>query len=177
MGKGVAVIYGRTKGESRHHNTALLLISAAFLAGGILGWMTEGKLPSSQYVQGFLEYIKQNSFTDGTWRECWSVFRWPILVILFSRLPMAGLAIPGLLCLRGFLLSYSIAAFMEEGVLHTLLLFGPTCVLTLPVLFLLSTEILLRKAGESVGMKPAVCLLALCLCIVIDLTVTPMLLK
>lgn len=64
--------------------------------------------------------------------------------------------------------------------MQAVLLFGPTCVLTLPVLFLVSTEVLLRKAGEQTEGKLALvlaCLMALCLCILLDVAVIPDLLS
>lgn len=60
------------------------------------------------------------------------------------------------------------------------MLFGPVCLLTLPVLFLLAEGILLKKAGEPTERKPAVvlaCLLSLALCAVLELTVIPILLS
>ncbi|MBR5534067.1 MAG: hypothetical protein IKU62_04405 [Ruminiclostridium sp.] len=174
MGKRVTVA-ARPKGEGRHQNTVLILISAAFLAGGILGYLAQENLPASSYVQMFLS----ETGSPDLWRELWSVVRWPTGFLILGKLPLVGLSIPMAMSLRGFLLSYSIAAFAEGNLNSAVLLFGPTCVLTLPVLFLLSTEILLRKAGEQAQGKPAVilaCVLSLCLCMVIDLTVVPMLL-
>lgn len=169
------MIYTR-KGEGRHTNTALLLISAAFLVGGLLGHWAAGKLPAEVYVRSFLDAVQGGTLETSVRRELWMVLRWPLGILVLQFLPMAGITIPAFLGLRGFLLSYSISAFVQEGIGTAVLLFGPTCILTLPVLFLLSTGVLLRKAGEVPERRPAVvlaCLLALCLCILLDLTVIP----
>ncbi len=164
------------KGETQHRSAALALISAAFLLGGVLGFLVQKEFSASSYIQLFL----QDSISGpSVGQELWWVFRWPVGLILLQLLPLAGFTIPAAICLRGFLLSYSISAFVQVQIKTAILLFGPTCAFTLPVLFLLSTAILLRKAGERYEQKPVAllaCLLSLLLCIMIDLTVVPMLL-
>lgn len=175
MRKRISMIY-TGKGKGTHRNKALAMVSLAFLLGGFLGIMVYSKLPSSQYITLFLSEEIVNSTIS---KELWGVFRWPLGLLILRIFPLAGLTIPAFMTLRGFLLSYSISAFTEESMKAAVLLFGSTCVFTLPVVFLLSTEILLRKAGEQSEPKPAVilaCFLALCLCVVIDLTVVPQLL-
>ena len=174
MRKRIALIY-TGRGECRHRNTALFLVSAAFLIGGVLGCMTYEKYPGTSVVQLFLS---QSVYSTTILQELWTVFRWPAGLLILQLFPLVGLSVPIAMSLRGFLLSYSISAFTNESILSAVLLFGPRSVLTLPILFLLSTEILLRKAGEQAEYNPAVilaCLLSLILSIVIDLTVVPML--
>jgi len=176
MGKNAAVFHSRRKGEGKAGSTALLMISCGFLLGGILGWLLESNLSSGAYVRGFLDAMKDGAITPEIPRVLWSICRWPLLVMVAGIFPMAGLGIPAVLCLRGFLLSYSISAFLEVSAKDAVVLFGPVCLLTLPVLFLMAEDILLRKAGEPTERKPAVvlaCLLALVLCAVLELTVVP----
>ena len=180
MGKGVAMIYTRQKGERGHRTIVLFLISAAFLLGGILGYWTESSWSAETYIRGFLETARNRTIGPSPWKEIWTVFRWPAAILLLRFLPITGISVPMLLCLRGFILSYSISAFVQEEVVTAVLLFGPTCILTLPVLFLFATEVLLQKAGEHSERKPGVflaCLLALCLCIVIQMAIVPGLLS
>ena len=180
MGKNAAVFHSRRKGEGRAGSTALLMISCGFLFGGILGWLLESNLSSGAYVRAFLDAIKDGAITPEIPRVLWSICRWPLLVMVAGILPLAGLGIPAVLCLRGFLLSYSISAFFDVGIKEAAMLFGPVCLLTLPVLFLLAEGILLKKAGEPTERKPAVvlaCLLSLALCAVLELTVIPILLS
>ena len=175
MKKRISMIY-TAKGDATHRNKALFMVSLAFLLGGILGFLVYSKLPSSQYITLFLTEDTVNPTIS---KELWGVFRWPLGLLILRIFPLAGLTIPAFMTLRGFLLSYNISAFTEGSMKVAVLLFGPTCVFTLPVVFLLSTEILLRKAGGQSERKAAVilaCFLALCLCVVIDLTVVPQLL-
>ena len=175
MRKQFSMLY-TGKGDATHRNKALFMVSLAFLLGGILGFLVYSNLTPSQYITLFLS---KETVTPTISKELWGVFRWPLGLLILRIFPLAGLTIPAFMTLRGFLLSYSISAFTEGSMKAAVLLFGPTCVFTLPVVFLLSTEILLRKAGGQSERKPAVilaCFLALCLCVVIDLTVVPQLL-
>lgn len=119
------------------------------------------------------------------WREVWIVFRWPVAVILLSQLPLAGVTIPVVFFLRGFFLSYGIVALMEgmglSGVLCAGVVFGPTCLLAVPVLFVLGTTGLLRKAesqpkGIPFFRRIVASLLVLALCVFLDQAVVPKLL-
>ena len=178
MGKRITMVYTR-KGESRHRNTALVLISVVFLLGGILGYIAQDKVLASTYVHLFLNKVGEKTIHPAFGQEIWNIFRWPGALLILRAFSLGGILIPIVVFLRGFLLSFGISAFATESLRTAVLLFGPTCVLTLPVLFILSTEILLRRIGEQRELKPAVvlaCLLALCLCVVIDLAVVPLLL-
>lgn len=90
----------------------------------------------------------------------WDVFRWPALsfVLGYTALGIAG--IPVLLCMRGFLLTYSSAAFMQmfgaEGLSASVIFFGVAGLLTVPVMFAVSTysfraALLRRFGGDEPG--------------------------
>ena len=106
-------------------------------------------------------------------------------MILLSQLPLAGVTIPVVFFLRGFFLSYGIVALMEgmglSGVLCAGVVFGPTCLLAVPVLFVLGTTGLLRKAesqpkGIPFFRRMVASLLVLALCVFLDQAVVPKLL-
>lgn len=116
------------------------------------------------------------------WRELWTVFRWPMAAVALSLLPMAGFTVPGLFFLRGFFLSYGIVSLMEGvgivGVLCAGVVFGPTCLLAVPALFVLGTAGLLRRTEDipkrSVFFRRVVvCLLILILCVFLDQKIVP----
>ena len=168
--------------ETKNRDVALLLVSVGFLLGGIFGGLAAGKLPAETYIQQFLQTAAQETMKPSLWRELWVVFRWPGAVIVLSLLPLVGLTIPLLFFLRAFLLSYGIVSLTVgtglSGILCAGLLFGPTCLLTVPVLFVLGTEGLLRKAEETGSrrqtvFRAALCLLALCLCVFLDQVLVP----
>ena len=143
--------------EQKQRDTVLLMISVGFLCGAILGGLVEGKVSADPYILRFLQAHAQETLVPVLWRELWVIFRWPIAVIILSLLPFVGLTIPALFFLRGFLLSYGIVSLAAgsgfQGMLWAGLLFGPTCILTIPVMFILGTECLMKKAGSDKGGK------------------------
>lgn len=168
--------------SAKNRDMALLLVSVGFLLGGIFGGLAEGKLPAETYIQEFLQAAAQETIQPDLWRELWVVFRWPGAVVILSLLPWVGLTIPLLFFLRGFLLSYGIVSLTAgsglSGILYAGLLFGPVCLLTVPVLFVLGTEGLLRKAEEprdprQTVLRVVLCLLALGLCVILDQVLVP----
>ena len=171
--------------EQKNRDTVLLILSVGFLAGGVLGCLLEGKLSTEHSIGQFFQQAAQMSIAPSLWREVWIVFRWPVAVILLSQLPLAGVTIPVVFFLRGFFLSYGIVALMEgmglSGVLCAGVVFGPTCLLAVPVLFVLGTTGLLRKAesqpkGIPFFRRMVASLLVLALCVFLDQAVVPKLL-
>ena len=169
----------------KNDDTVLLILSVGFLVGGVLGCLLEGKLSTEHYIGQFFQQAAQMSIAPSLWREVWIVFRWPVAVILLSQLPLAGVTIPVVFFLRGFFLSYGIVALMEgmglSGVLCAGVVFGPTCLLAVPVLFVLGTTGLLRKAesqpkGIPFFRRMVASLLVLALCVFLDQAVVPKLL-
>ena len=170
---------------TKNRDTVLLILSVGFLVGGVLGCLLEGKLSTEHYIGQFFQQAAQMSIAPSLWREVWIVFRWPVAVILLSQLPLAGVTIPVVFFLRGFFLSYGIVALMEgmglSGVLCAGVVFGPTCLLAVPVLFVLGTTGLLRKAesqpkGIPFFRRMVASLLVLALCVFLDQAVVPKLL-
>lgn len=173
----------KTKPEGQKQRDAvLLMISVGFLCGAVLGGLAEGKLPSGTYILDFLQANAREVVMPALWRELWVIFRWPAAVIGLSFLPFVGLTMPVLFFLRGFLLSYGIIAFATgsgvQGMLWAGLLFGPTCVLTIPVMFVLGTECLLKKTGSEKAAKAfplrlLICVPVLALCVFLNRAVVP----
>lgn len=166
----------------KNRDTVLLILSVGFLMGGILGCLLEGKLSGGNLLSPFFQQAAQGAIVPSLWRELWIVFRWPMAAVALSLLPMAGFTVPGLFFLRGFFLSYGIVALMEGvgivGVLCAGVVFGPTCLLAVPALFVLGTAGLLRKTEDipkrSVFFRRVVvCLLILILCVFLDQKIVP----
>lgn len=171
--------------EQKNRDTVLLILSVGFLVGGVLGCLLEKLTDIMLCGQFSLQQAAQMSIAPSLWREVWIVFRWPVAVILLSQLPLAGVTIPVVFFLRGFFLSYGIVALMEgmglSGVLCAGVVFGPTCLLAVPVLFVLGTTGLLRKAesqpkGIPFFRRMVASLLVLALCVFLDQAVVPKLL-
>lgn len=128
---------------------ALALLSVSFLVGAVLGTLAEELWLADGTVTAFLSSAPS---PPALRREAWTLLRWPMLVLLAGALPFTGIVLPGLFFLRGFLLSWGIAALTAgnggAGWLAGLALFLPACLLTLPPFFLLGVEGLLRKVEE-----------------------------
>lgn len=170
------------KKEQKNRDTVLMILSISFLLGGILGCLLEGSLSAEPYIRQFLEQSAQSAVAPSLWRELWTVFRWPVAVMVLGLLPLTGLTVPVLFFLRGFFLSYGIVALMEglggTGLLWASIVFGPTCLLAVPAFFVLGTAELLRKtAGRRRPIRFTVfCLPALIVCVCLDRAVAPRLL-
>ena len=165
--------------QERQRDVILCILMVAFLSGAVLGGVPESKSGTEAYILRFLQENTKASMTPAFWREAWIVLRWPVGVLLLAVLPCAILTIPGLFFLRGFLLAYGITAVSlgtgTAGVACAALIFGPACLLTVPVLFVLGASGLLRK-GEYRGLtveQGGLCLGVLALCILLDQAVVP----
>lgn len=163
-------------------NGLLLLLAAGFLSGALLGGFFAGRISFEPYITEFLQDMMQISGGPALWRELWSCLRWPVAVWLLGSLPWAGLTMPTLFFLRGALLSCGIGAVAAgrgpEGILWAGILFGPTCVLTVPVMFVLGTDRLLRRAAPSAARRYAplrlgLCAAALAACVLVDQKAVP----
>lgn len=184
--------WAAAKGKTRHvsprgatetqQNGVLLLLAAGFLSGALLGGFFAGRLSFGPYITEFLQDMMQESGEPALWRELWSCLRWPVAVWLLGSLPWAGLTMPTLFFLRGALLSCGIGAVAAgrglEGILWAGILFGPTCVLTVPVMFVLGTDRLLRRAAPSAArrrtpLRLSLCAAALAACVLVDQKAVP----
>lgn len=165
--------------QDRQRDVILCILLAAFLSGAVLGGVLESKSEAEAYILRFLQENTEQSMTPAFWREAWITLRWPVGVLLLAVLPCSILTIPGLFFLRGFLLAYGITAVSlgagTAGVVCSALVFGPACLLTVPVLFVLGASRLWRK-GEHRGLtveQGGLCLGALALCMILDQAVVP----
>lgn len=175
----------KNESAQKDRDTVLLLLSVFFLAGGVLGYIVEGKFSAGGYIRQFLAQATQNTLAPSLSRVLWSVFRWPVAAVVLSLLPMAGLTVPALFLLRGFFLSYGIVTLIEgmgaAGILWSGIVFGPTCLLAVPTFFVLGTAGLLRKAAVQgpngkLMRRVVICVPVLLLCVCLDQMAAPKLL-
>lgn len=158
--------------EQQGRYTILVLISAALITGGILGYFLFCHSSGEIYLQNFLENVKANAAPQ-IWRTVWAVFRWPLGVVFLSLLPFAGITVPFLCFIRGMMLTYSAASAFAisgtSGIALAFLLFGVNSILTVPVQFAISTELLQWKANRCIPREwlpiGTLCLCVLLLCI------------
>lgn len=143
---------------------ALILLSLAFLFGGIFAVILAASVSGSAsetlslYIKDFLSAVRDNTIQKPSLiSTVWSIFRWPLLVVLFSYTSFGLIGIPAIFFLRGFLFSFCISAFVQvlgrQGLLFAIMLLGIESLLTIPVLFLLGT-LGMSMATQAKGMGP-----------------------
>lgn len=126
----------------------LICLSVCFAVGVILGCCFVGYLGEdaqthlSAYLNGYFTVLRDGEIIlPSLFSTVWELCRWPVLVFLLGFTALGVFAIPVVLCVRGFLLSFSVAVFIRlfggVGALAALCVFGVSVFLTVPVLFLL----------------------------------------
>lgn len=181
---------------------ALILLSALFLIGSVIGCVTAGLIrdPSGallDYVRGCLELLTHDDAAPRFISVLWGTFRFPVVAVLlgFTALGVAG--IPVLFAVRGFLMCYAVAVFYRilglAGLVLGLILFGFSALIWMPVLSYLGCRGLLRAYGlfrrasgdgryslRNSGtflISCGACAVALCLCAMLECLVVPILLQ
>lgn len=201
MGKRVVKIWDLPSSGSA---AALLILSAAFLLGGLAGCLLVNQVSGngsdalSNYLEGYLSF----AYSNGTVRPevvflLWEIVRWPLLVVVLSLTPLGLLGIPILFLVRGFLLSFAIASFFHVlgavGLTLAFIVFGITGLISVSVLFDLGVQGFLSAAamvGRLMGenrrlplfdrmilVRCCICAVALCVCGLIEYCVVPVLLE
>ena len=161
----------------------LLLLSAAFLFGGNYGVPLRGKTPCIPIHSFFLE-----SRNPGDHPTAIVARTLACLSVAHCR-RCAGYVTPSgshtahSVFLRGLFLSYGLVALIGSTsgaeILCTMVILGPTCLLTIPILFVLGTAGLLRstESSPSSRIRRALCCVSgLVLCVFLDQAVVPQLL-
>ena len=201
MGKRVVKIWDLPSSGSA---AALLILSAAFLLGGLAGCFLVNQVSGggsdalSSYLEGYLSFACSNgAVRPEALSLLWEIIRWPLLVVVLSLTPLGLLGIPILFLVRGFLLSFAIASFFHVlgamGLTLAFVVFGITGLISVPVLFALGVQGFLSAAamvGRLVGenrrvplfdrmvlIRCCVCAAALCVCGFIEYCAVPVLLE
>ena len=165
--------------QKKGRDAALLILVTAFLTGAAVGCVLAGKLAPNN-VENLLRQTLDSQTRPALWRELWAVFRWPMAALILGCLPMACLTLPGVFFLRGMFLGYVVQivtrGVASHGFLWAGVLFGPTCLLAVPIFFVIGYLGLLRAAAQTSGrtqllLGSAVCCGPLALCIFLDRTV------
>jgi len=186
-------------------HSALLVLSIAFILGGLLGSILaasvsgSGSAALSTYIKDFLTALQSDAAqAPKVFSTLWSVLRWPLIAILLSFTSLGLIGIPALFFVRGFLFSFCVSAFVQvlgaRGLLFALLLLGVESLLSIPVLFILGAQGFLMSAqvkerkgrAKTVKAPPnkplpllshALCFFLLLFCTLWELFFLPMLLS
>lgn len=201
MGKRVVKILDLPSSGSA---AVLLILSAAFLLGGLAGCLLANQVGGSgsdalgDYLEGYLSAV----YSGGAARPevlslLWETIRWPLFALALGLTPLGLLGVPILFLVRGFLLSFSISSFYHVlgsvGLGLAFVVFGITGLICIPVLFVLGVQSFLsagaitsRLTGESrrlplfdrmALLRCGACAAALCVCGLLEYCVVPVLLE
>ena len=122
---------------------SLLILGSCFLLGILSGMIFAAIGQPSSQLSAYLSEYFQAAGADGglrpaVWSVLWELLRWPAAALIFGFTALGVFCIPGLLMIRGFLLSYCISVFLRlfggRGMLVALASFGVAALLTVPAL-------------------------------------------
>ena len=182
--------------------TALIVLAGAFGIGGMAGLLLAsqvsggGQTTLAEYVRAYLAAAQLKTAGSAGFLEIvLEMLRWPCLAVLLGFMALGVTGLPILFAVRGFLLSFAIAAFVHifggAGGLLAFFSFGLTGMLAVPALFVLGVQsfIMARKRllgpggakgvpalGSQYFMRCGLCLGAMALCVAIEYWVVPELL-
>ena len=180
----------------------LMMLSACFLLGGILGAAFGGLMSEASaqelaaYLNTYLTLARDGGIPVEFWGVAWEQFRLLLAVILLGLTALGVVGIPVLFGVRGFLFSFSVAGlcrvFGTAGLVPGLFLFGLPAFLWAPVLFLAGAQcvnsawVLLRRlrleSREPLPFTSAywgrlgLCGAALMVCVMLEYLAAPVLL-
>ena len=181
----------------------LAVLGCAFLLGGVLGGLLAGLIAEdgqrelTAFLMDYLAAAGEGEIQAEFWPMLWEQGRFLFGVCLLGVTAVGTAGIPVLFLARGFLFSFSVAAFCRcfgpAGMASAFFLFGLPAFLWAPVLFLAGTQCLegayalLRRAlWDSRAALPQnsaywgrLALYGLCLfvCVVLECIAAPALLK
>jgi len=123
-----------------------VVLLVCFLGAGLAGCLAvklageDGMQTLDAYLRGYIEMLREGSAAQASLCSVvWELCRWPLLVLLLGLTALGAVAIPAVFCVRGFLLAYSVAAFVRvfgvEGLPCALTVFGMTALASVPALF------------------------------------------
>ena len=179
---------------------ALLVSGTAFFLGGLVGCLLAacvegmGSQALRTYLETFLSAAGEGRIIPpALLPTLWQVLRWPVMAAALGFTALGVLGVPVLFAARGFLLSFSISAFVRlfgnAGGLLAFLVFGvPGCV-AVPVFFVLGVQSQLsagrlaaRRQGEgrrgaclgrSYLVRCGLCACALGVCVLLEYLAVP----
>lgn len=179
---------------------ALVVISVSFMLGGLSGCLMSsfvggaGQESLRNYLEVFLSSAQSGEMNvPGLAVQLWDLLRWPAAALLLGFTALGILGLPLLFAIRGFLLAFSIAAFVQmfgsAGCLMAFLIFGVSGMLSISALFILGVQSLAasrrlasRFLGEGKESSPygrayflrcGGCAAVLCVCIFMERFAVP----
>lgn len=145
----------------RVRDSPAFVFSFAFLLCGLLaGSFTGMHIPqnSGAYMNSLADLLTQSP-SALSWKGALSciasIVAWPLAAVILGSGPGRGLSIAMLIAVRGFLLSFTVAAMVHQSGLHGIYLSvattGVTSLFALPALMLTASAALM--AGQTAGRR------------------------
>ena len=186
------------------HGASLLVLSGAFLVGGIAGGLFaglaqgEGALELGNYLSDYLTLAAEGTVLRGFWPVLWEQFQYLLAAVVLGITAVGVIGLPLLFGVRGFFFSFSVGCFFRvfgiAGLLPALVLFGLPALLWAPGFFLAGTQglpnaqcLLRRGLGESrlelpvcqmfYWIRIGFCCVLFLVCSALEYVVVPVLLK
>lgn len=152
---------------SKTKNAALGILALFFLAGVVSGCIYSTRLSQDENIilAEQLTSLVYGGFSEPSFAYALlSACMYPMMCFLFGLTLLGVIAIPGVIAVRGFFLSYTICSFIKVfgaggGIALSLALFAPSIVLTMPCLMMLGingtvTSLTLLNAAVNRGTRP-----------------------
>ena len=142
--------------------SSLMILSSCFLVGVCAGcilaaFFQQGSDPHLfSYLDEYFSVMEKGGKNEiNFFSTVWEFIRWPLLAGLMGATLFGVIALPVLLCLRGFLLSYAISILISlyggwYGLLLALCIFSAPAFTSVAILFLIGRIVLCRHIhGQS----------------------------
>lgn len=125
----------------------LALVTASFGIGALAGLFALLQVPRQELYETLYPYVQASAggalAPPSLWLALWRNLRWPLAVFFMGYTALGVVGVPVTMALRGFLLSFSVSAFLGAlgpgGLLWTFWAFGLTALVGLPPLLLLGS--------------------------------------
>lgn len=179
--------------QAENDTRRVLLLSLFLLLGLLAGSMLAGTLPEEErtilqeYILARRESMASGQVSSDIPQTLWAYYRTAVLLSLLSFSTAAVVPVLFLCTARSFCLAYTVGAFTtalgREGLLLALATLGFRCLFTLPATLYLAgatVKAALQPGAESravFGKRALYAALYLCLGAVLELTVSPLLLR
>lgn len=176
--------YGRGKmGSVKPRSAALILLSACFVLGVLLGCLLASIFqkgsaePLFSYLNGYFSVLEAGELSESSLLSTfWEIGRWPLFAGLMATTLFGVVALPALLLLRGFLLSYAVSVLVclyggADGFLFSAVIFGVPAFSSTLSLFIIGQLVLPDGTQAMNGRKRwdhrqlAVCSFAIFICL------------
>lgn len=141
----------RLRGPGSELQSALFCLTVCFTVGSVGGCIFAGRLGTDTQTR-LLDYfgsyftalVGDKTAVPSSFSAVWEIVRWPFLAFVLGFTALGVVGLPLVFSVRGFLLSYAVAALVRlygvTGLVVSLAVFGVSGFLVLPVLFTLGVD-------------------------------------